>query len=195
MVAERPCVVSRRRRGFGRVVSISAVALLALLLAAGCGKKGQGAKTDAEKAADVETLDTVLAAELTAVDAYGRAIPRLRGEALALARQLRGQGYAHVDAINKAVRGLGGTVDAEAAEPEGPPPADREAALVSLYEAENAALAQALDASAHLELGAPRTLGASLLASHAQHLVVLRQLLGADLAASVPQPFESGEQG
>ena len=40
---------------------------------------------------------------------------------------------------------------------------------------------------------APRTLAASLAASHAQHLVVLRQALGAEPAESVPEAFEDGE--
>ncbi len=60
------------------------------------------------------------------------------------------------------------------------------------YEEENAALAQALNAAPALQSPAPRTLAASLAASHAQHLAVLRQTLGASLATAVPAALESG---
>ena len=58
------------------------------------------------------------------------------------------------------------------------------------YEEENAALAQALDAAPSLLTPAPRTLAASLAASHAQHLTVLRQALGASLVEAVPDAFD-----
>jgi ferritin-like protein len=185
-------VSSGWRRGFGR----AAVFLLAglALLATGCGKSGQGAKTDSEKAAEVEVLNTLLAQELTTIDAYQRGIPLLRGQMLAAGRQFRGQAQAHADALTKAVRGLGGETDAEAAELEVPAPQSHVEALVFLYEAENAAIAQALDAAPVLEFAAPRTLAAALAGNHSQHLTVLRQGLGASPAASVPQPFENGEE-
>jgi hypothetical protein len=192
MGSKQANVSSRRRRGFGR----AAVFLLAALalLAAGCGKSGQGAETDPEKAADVEVLNTLLVQELTTIDAYERGIPLLRGQLLVAGRQFRGQAQAHVDALTKAVRGLGGETDAEAAELEVPAPQSHVEALVFLYEAENAAIAAALDAAPQLEFAAPRTLAAALAGNHSQHLTVLRQGLGASPAASVPQPFESGEE-
>lgn len=164
-----------------------------MLVLAGCGKSGHGAATDSEKAGDVEVLDAVLAQELTAVDAYARALPLLHGEALAVAGQFRGQDQAHVDAVTKSIRGVGGETEAEAAELEGPPPKTREDALLLAYEMENASLAEALDAAPRLETGAPRMLAAALAASHAQHVASLRQLLGAGLVASVPDAFESGD--
>ena len=179
------------RRGFGRAAVFFAATLV--LLAVGCGKSGQGAKTDSEKAADVEVLNTLLAQELTTIDVYERGLPLLRGRMLAAGRQFRGQAQAHADALTKAVRGLGGETDAEAAESEAPAPQSHVEALVFLYEAENAAIAQALDAASRLEFTAPRTLAAALAASHSQHLTVLRQGLGTSPAAAVPQPFENGE--
>lgn len=192
MGSEQANVNCRQRRGFGRAVVVLLAALA--LLAAGCGKSGQGAKTDSEKAADVEVLNTLLAQELTTIDAYERGIPLLRGPLLAAGRQFRGQAQAHADALTKAVRGLGGETDAEAAELEVPAPQSQVEALVFLYEVENAAIAEALDAAPQLEFAAPRTLAAALAANHSQHLTVLRQGLGAGPAASVPQPFESGEE-
>ncbi len=185
-------IVSGQRRGLGRVVVVSA-ALLALF-ASGCGRHGQGAKTDTEKAADVEILNDALAAELTAVATWDRALPRLRGRALVVGHELRGHDQAHLDALTKAIRGLGGETEAEAEELEPAPPAGRADALRLAYEAENAALAQDLAAPSRLQTAAPRAVTAAVGASHAQHLVLLRQLLGAPLAGAVPQPYESGDE-
>jgi len=182
----------RWRRGSRRA---AVFCLLALALGVGgCGKSGQGAKTDSEKAADVEVINSLLARALTTIDSYERGTPLLRGEMLAVAHRFRGQAQAHADALTKAIRGLGGETDAEAAEFESPAPQSQVEALVFLYEAENTALSQALEAVPQLELAAPRTLAAALAGSHAQHLTVLRQGLGVGRAASVPRPFEDGEE-
>ena len=186
--------VSGRRRGIVcRVVFFFAATALVFALA-GCGKSGQGAKTDPEKAADVEILNGLLAQELTLARAYWRGLDLLRGPVLAAAAEFRGQSQAHADALTKAIRGLGGETDADAGEAEAPSPRSREEALTFGYEAENRALALALEAAPRLRFDAPRTLAAALAASHAQHLAILRQGLGASPVASVPEPFETGEQ-
>lgn len=190
MGSKRAFAISRRRRDFGRAAAILSALTLAL---AGCGSSGQSAVTESDKASDVEYLNTVLAQELTSVDAYARVLPLLRGEDLALAGQFRGQEQAHVDAVTKTIRGMGGETEAEASEPETPGPKSREDALRLAYEEENAALAQVLDAAPYLLTPAPRMLVASLAASHAQHVAVLRQLLGDDLAQAVPDAFEIGD--
>jgi len=195
MGSKRVFAISRRRRGFGRAAAIlGALALGALTLAlGGCGPSGHGARTDSEKAADVEVLNSILAHELTVLDAYSQALPRLHGEALAVARQFQGQDQAHVDAVTKAIRGVGGETEAEAEELETPGPRTGEEALLSLYEEENTALDQALGSVPHLQTAAPRMLAGALAASHAQHVALLRQLLGVDLAESVPGAFEPGD--
>jgi hypothetical protein len=190
MGSKRSKCLSRWRRGFGRaVVFLVATALLAT----GCGGGGGDSTTESEKAADAEALNGVLAQELTAIAAYGRGLPLLRGAMLTAAGEFRGQDQAHVDALTKAIRGLGGEVDAEASELESPGPRTRADALVLAYEEENAALSAAQDAVPGLYTEAPRALAAALATDHAQHLVVLRQGLGAGLAASVPEAFESGD--
>lgn len=190
MGSKRAFAISSRRRGFGR----AAVFFVAVAVAAaGCGRSGQGAATDSEKAADAEVLNAMLAQELTAVDAYQRVLPLLRGRAFAVAAQFRGHEQAHVDAVTKAIRGIGAETDAEADEIEEPAPKTRDEALLFAYEHENASLAEALDASPRLETSAPRMLAAALAASHAQHVAMLRQLLGSGLAAAVPDAFETGE--
>lgn len=187
------CGPSDRRRGASRAV----VLLLALILAlggTGCGKHGHGARTDSEKAADNEILNEILARELALVEAYGPSLALAQGRERILALQLRGQDQAHVDALTKAIRGVGGETDAEATPLEGKRPQNEAEALTLAYEAENAALGQALGSVPHLQTPGPRGLAADLAASHAEHLVVLRQALSLGLAASVPTPFETGDQ-
>lgn len=185
--------LSRWRRGFGRAAVFLIAAMAIFACACGCGRSGHVAGSDSDKAADVEVLNAALAQELTTLDAYRRGLPLLRGRALAIGRQLRGQDQAHVDALTKAIRGLGGETDAEASELEEPGPRSQAEALALVYEEENAALAQTSDAPAHLQTSAPSTLATALAASHAQHLVLLRQALGASQLASVPQPFDTGD--
>ena len=185
-----------RRRGACRAVSFFAL-LLAISLAlpfAGCGKSGKGAATDSGKAADVELLDGLLSRELTLIDAYAGAAPALRGQVLAAAREFRGQSQAHVDAIEKAIRGLGGEANAEAGALEPSAPRSRREALELLYGQENAALGLAVEVAPRLGTEAPITLAAALAANHAQHLAVLRQGLGASLAGAVPAPLEDGSE-
>lgn len=183
--------LSRRRRGIGRVVAFFASLAVALSVA-GCGGGGRDATSESEKAADAEVLTGALERELTAVDAYTRGLGALHGQALALARELRGQDQEHVDALTKAMRGLGAAVEAEPAELEGAGHSAADA-LELAYEQENAALAYYLDAVRRLRTTAPRALSTSIAASHAQHLVVLRQALGAPLTAAAPEALEPGD--
>jgi hypothetical protein len=191
MGTERSKCLSRWRRGLGRAVVFLAV--VPAVVVSGCGRSGHGAATDPEKAADVEVLNSALAQELTTVDAYQRVLAHLHGPMLAVAREFRGQDQAHVDALTKAIRGLGGETEAEPAELEPPGPRSQPEALVLAYEEESSALSQALGSVAHLQFGAPRTLAAALAASHAQHLAILREGLGTSQAAAVPYAFEPGD--
>lgn len=185
---------SGRRRGFGRAAAVLALVLTATLaLAGGCGDSGRGAETDPEKGADAEILNEGLARELTMLDAYTHGRALLRGRQRALGRQLRAHEQEYIDALTKAIRGLGGDTDAEPEELD-LTKVDEEAGLLArLYELESAALAFYVDAAPRLYTSAPRTLDASLAAGHAQHLVVLRQGLGVDAAGSVPEGFDGGE--
>lgn len=175
-----------RRRGTGRAAAVFAMLALG---AFGCGG-GHDSTAASEKEADAVVINGALERELTAVDAYTRGLGSLRGQALTLARQFRGQDEEHVDALTKAMRGLGATVEAEAAELEG---GGRAGALVLAYEQENAALAYYLYAERRLRTTGPRALTAAIAASHAQHLVLLRQALGAPLTAAAPEALEQGD--
>jgi Ferritin-like domain len=181
------------RCGFGRTAAVLALCAATTLPACGCGKSGQGARTDPEKAADAAILNAALSQELTAVDAYARGRSLLRGRFRAVGREFRAQEQEYVDALTKAIRGVGGETDAEAGELDFAGVKSQAGFLALAYELESAALSSDLGAAPRLDTAAPRGLAASLAAGHAQHLVVLRQGLGAGPAASVPQAFDGGE--
>lgn len=180
------------RRGTSRAALLF-LALLPLLLA-GCGKSGQGAQTDPEKGSDAGNLNAALARELTLLEAYAKAPPLLGARLRPVGRQLRAHEQEYVNAITKALRGLGGEAEAEAAEVDLSEVASGDEFLALAYELESAAFADYVDAAPQLFTDAPRTLAASLAAAHAQHLVVLRQALGAAPPETIPEAFESGEE-
>lgn len=176
------------RRGSGRAAA-SLLALVAIF-AIGCGRGGDGAETDPEKGSDAELLNAALGRELTALDAYTHGAPPLKGPLGAVGRRFRAQEQEYVDALTKAIRGLGGETDAEASDLDLSGIDGRADFLRLAYALESAALAAYLEQTPRLYTAAPRTLAASLAAAHAQHLVVLRQGLGASPAASVPEAFD-----
>ncbi len=180
------------RRGICRAALLF-LALLALL-APGCGKSGQGAETDPEKGSDAELLNAALAQELTLLEAYTDAPPLSGPRFRPLGRQLRAHEQEYVDAIAKALRGLGAETEAEAGEVDMAKVVSQDEFLTLAYELENAAFAAYVDATPRLFTDAPRTLAASLAAAHAQHLVALRRGLGAKPAEAIPEAFESGEE-
>jgi rubrerythrin len=162
-------------------------------LLAGCGGGGGGSATDGEKAGDVEVLNTALSQELTAIDAYAHGLPLLHGQALALTRQFRIQEQEHVDGITRAIRGLGGKTEVDK-NPLDYSGLETEADFLFLaYEEENALVAFYMNAIPKLETGGPRALLAAIAANEAEHLVVLRQGLGAHPGELAPEAFETGE--
>ncbi len=173
--------------------AVAVLAAAAAILVTGCGERGHGAETDPEKGSDAAILNAALGQELTMIDAYERGIPLLHRPLHPLARRLRGQEQEYVDALTKAIRGLGGETDAERADLDFSEVKTQADVLDLAYRLESTALAADLDAAPRLSTDAPRTLAASLAAGHAQHLVVLRQGLGTGLVGSVPEAFDGGE--
>lgn len=165
----------------------------AFLVLVGCGGGGDGSATAGDQERDIATLNTALSQELTAIDAYTRGLPLLRGEMLVVGEEFRAQAQEHVNGITEAVRGLGGeiAVDKNPLDYSG---LRTQADFVALaYDEENALLTFYMNAIPKLEAGAPRRLLASIAANEAEHLVVLRQALGASTVELVPEAFETGE--
>lgn len=182
------------RRGFGRAAAVLALVLTAFLFAAsGCGDSGRGAETDPEKATDARILNEALGRELTILRVYTQGRPLLGRSQQPVVRRLRAQQQEYVDALTKAIRGIGGDTEAELEEV-GLSQLETQADVLTLaYELEGAALDYYVDEAAHLYTAAPRTLDAALAGGHAQHLVVLRQGLGASVSGSIPEGFDSAE--
>jgi len=176
-----------------RALPLLAIAVAAAAPLAGCGS-GDGSTTTAvsDKAGDAEVLNNVLSREQAAVRAYERTLPLLRGAALAATEQFRAQEQEHYDAVIKALRGLGEAAEPEQEEIESEGLSTRADALQFLYEVESASVAYHLRALSHLASPWPRSLLGSIAANQAQHLVVLRRLLGAAAADTIPEGFEDG---
>jgi hypothetical protein len=146
----------------------------------------------AAEAADAEALDKVLGRQEAAIVAFAKVIPDLAPRGARMAAYFRAQEQEHVDAVLKAMRGL--KIDAEPREETIEPgdlKTERER-LEFLYAIESATIDEELSAISSLEASWPRSLLASTVADQAQHLVLLRQALGAGPLASVPVPFENG---
>jgi hypothetical protein len=188
-----------------RGATLAAIFLISVL--AGCGGGGSStgatAPATAGSATDVATaatqpsadgllLDKVLARQEAAVGAYAKVIPTLPPRLARMAAYFRAQEQEHVDAVLKAMRGLGSPAEpaAEPLEP-GRLRTDRER-LDFLYEVESATIDEELSAISKLEATWPRSLLASTVADQAQHLTLLRRALGAPPLAQIPVPFEDG---
>lgn len=156
-----------------------------------CG--GGGGNSTVDKEADVGVLNEILARQLAAVDAYGEALPALRGAELATARKFRSQEQEHVNATTKTLRGLDGEADPQAETIESGELETPEDAWRFLYELESATIDAELNAVGRLTIGWPRPLIAAMAANQAQRLVVIRQMLGARPSESIPEAFETGE--
>jgi hypothetical protein len=181
-----------RGRAVRRALLLGAAAALLGATLAACGGGG-GSSPSGDKERDVRVLNEILGRQLAAVAAYGQALPHLRGPDLAAAQQFRAQEQEHVDATTKTLRGIGG----EAAPPAETIEADnlttRADSLEFLYEMESATLDAELSAVGKLSIDWPRPLIASMATNQAQHLVLLRQALGAKPSELVPSAFETGE--
>jgi hypothetical protein len=175
-------------------------ALAALALAAGLGACGGGADSTSatsagpsEAAADTELLHEILSRQLGVVAAYPQGMTGMDPRTAVLLRRFRAQEGEHADGIVKALRGLGvgATAEPEAIESTSPlkTRADR---LRFLYEMESATIQAELSAIGKLSAPTPRVTLATTVANQAQHLTILRRLLGASPVETIPLPFETG---
>jgi rubrerythrin len=174
--------------------AIAAAALAVAFLLTACGGAGDGHRAAEERAADSEVLNVGIGQEMTLVDAYRAGLPLLRRAGTRrLFRRLIAQEREHLDGLTKAMRGLGGRVDAEAEEVDVAGSRSEGRFLLLAYELTASQLTHFLDDVTHLDTRAPQSFAASIAASQAQHLVAIRRLLGADPVESVPEAFDTGE--
>jgi hypothetical protein len=177
----------------GLVRRALALGIVAVGLVAGLSACGGGGDSATDKDADVRVLNEILARQLAAVDAYGKALPALGGGELALARRFRAQEQEHVDATTKTLRGLDGEADPPAETIEADDLKTSRDAIHFLYEVESATIDAELSAVGKLTIGWPRPLIAAMATNQAQRLVLIRRALGAGPVELVPEAFETGE--
>jgi len=186
-----PNRIMRGRRVRRALLLGAACSLLAIGLGA-CGGSSSGGGVS-EKERDVRTLNELLGRQLAVVAAYNQMLPHLRGIDHALAQQFRAQEQEHVDAVTKTLRGIGGEADPPAETIEANDLKTRADSLEFLYEMESATLDAELSAVGKLNVDWPRPQIAAMAANQAQHLVLIRQALGAKPLETVPSAFETGE--
>jgi ferritin-like protein len=169
--------------------------LALVIVAAGltaCGGTESTTTAVPDKQADAEILNRILTRQIAAVEAYDHSLPRLAGRNLALARVFRAQEQEHIDSIVKALRGLGGKAEPENEEIEGHDLKSEVDYLRFLYEVESATIDAELSAISKLTASWPRSLLASIAADQAQHLTLLRRMMGANPIDTIPGAFENG---
>lgn len=162
-------------------------------LAGGLAACGGGSDSAVDKEADVRVLNEILGRQLAAIDAYGEALPALRGADLAMARAFRAHEQEHANETTKILRGLDGESDPPAETIEADGLETRLDALGFLYELESATIDAELNAVAELTIAWPRPAIAAMAANQAQRLVLIRRALGAGPLEAVPEAFETGE--
>jgi hypothetical protein len=182
--------------GRGRAY-LSGVALVIVIVAggtliAGCGRGNPAG--EGEKEEDAKVLNVAIGQELTLIDAYRRGGGLLHDPELrAVMRRYVAQEQEHIDGLTMAMRGLGAKVEAEAEELDYSEVKTASDYLHFVYELTSSQLTHFLDDVIQLSTPSPQSYAASIAASEAQHLVVLRQALGADLLEAVPDAFDTGE--
>lgn len=183
---------SRDAAGPAAPFAVAALLGLAVLLS-GCGEHHNPAASS-EKGRDAEVLNVAIGQEMALARVYETVGAHLRdAEAKAIMRRYAAQEAEHIDGWTKALRGLGEELDAEAAEVDYSGLRGEDDYLRFAYEQTGDQLTHFLDDVTQLTTPAPRSFAASIAANEAQHLVVIRQLLGAGLIEAVPESFDTGE--
>lgn len=178
----------------GLALALALLALAAGLAACGRGERDTNAATSAEgKEADAEILNEILARQLGVVAAYPQAMSTLDVRTLALLRKFRAQEGEHADGIVKALRGLNEEAEARPEAIQAGPLRTRGDRLRFAYEMESATIDAELSAIGRLESPSARVLMATTVGNQAQHLTILRRLLGQRPLKTVPEAFETGE--
>jgi hypothetical protein len=178
----------------GLLAALAAIALAAALGACGAGGKGgdETASAPQDKEADAALLNEILGRQLGVVAAYPQGMEGMEEATLVLLRRFRAQESEHADGIVKSLRGLGEEAEADPEKISAGQLKTRDQRLRFIYTMESATIQAELAALGKMASPTPRRLLAATVANQAQHLTILRGLLGADPVKTIPVPFETG---
>jgi Ferritin-like domain len=178
------------RRGLIRAAAASAGAALL----AGCGSKSlhqQLRRTPAVALSDVELLNRLLDVEHLTIAAYTAGIPLLAPSTAKAAKRFLEQETEHAVGLAGLVKSAGGKGNAPAPSYDLGHPRSTADVLALLHRTESAQLAAYLDVIPRLEPGPVRARAAGYLANDAQHVTVLREMLG---EPALPSAFVTGRE-
>jgi bacterioferritin (cytochrome b1) len=179
VVSLAPGAASTSRRTLLRTSGASLGAALAL---AACGNKSH--KLDVHKLppqarnADVEILNGALDVVHKAIAAYTAGIPLLSGRAHAAAKQFLSQELTHAGELAGLIKQAGGKPNKARASYDLGRPRSRTDVLELLHELERTEIAGYVAAVPNVSPGSVRAAVAAILGNDAQHVVVLRSILG-----------------
>lgn len=187
-----PAVLTRRE-----AVRLGSAAAGGALAAAAPRSLLLAAAARADDREDPAVLEAAIQAEQATELTYATGLDSglLAQPVAGFARLFAEQEREHIDALSRELRALGGTV------PEPPRPADvagldaigsQTDFLELAIAVENLAVAAYGQVHRKLEAPAPLRLATKIMSAEGQHLVVLRQALGAGPVESVPFAFEAG---
>jgi Ferritin-like domain len=180
----------RDRRGLLQ----AAVAGTGAALLAGCGSKSlheQLGRAPDVAASDVELLNRLIDAEHLTIAAYTAGIPLLSPSAVRPAKRFLEQETAHAAGLAALVKSAGGKGNAPAPSYDLGHPRSAAEVLRLFHRTETAQLAAYVDVIPQLQPGPVRAQAAGYLANDAQHVTVLRSMLG---EPALPSPFVTGRE-
>ncbi len=166
----------------------------ALSALTGCGASAPSGAPVAPAAADTDLhiLTAALALERRTVTAYIAAIPLVPHDFVKGAKAFLSEEQAHAGELISLIKGAGGKAPDRADTYDlGPPPRGPEDVVARLHALERLQIASYLTWIPHLSPGPLRATVASILASDAQHVAVLRATQGQPALAA---PFVTGHE-
>jgi Ferritin-like domain len=190
-------LVVNTRRAFVRTAGAGAAGGAAIWLGA-CGATGSKhhqprarGPTPIIDGADIGILNRALDLEHVAIAAYTAGTPLLAGSAMAAAQQFLGQELSHAAELSALIELAEGKAHTPSSSYDLGHPRNATEVLDLLHTLESAMITFYIDAIPKLSSGSVRATMASILASEAQHVSLVRVALG---NTPVPGPFVSGRE-
>jgi rubrerythrin len=181
------------RRSFFQGAGVTFVGGSAVFITACGDEDDDGTTTSAGvegTGGDVGILESALALELTAIEAYSNGAALLKGPMVAAGEQFLAHEQEHADALSKAIKQLGGTANVKAMKLDFSGLKNQVDVLEFATNLENVAIAAYVDAMPKLSTGDLRATAAQIVTNEAEHVSVLQGALG---APPVPAAFVTGD--